>query len=523
MDLLYILAVVIYVRLRGMATSEREPHIRYGRLIGRECFGYSRMKKRIGGNLEDFRWLCPLLVLFVIAVCFLQSTHSKNQVATDVDPYQTALREYKELNVSSLPPLTIWSSDFHISPIADLKFLLKDFNVRFIDKSLSSHCSLSNTCASDLKVITQANGIRLNPCPNGLRREFYETYRNDPEFMSADAIVCTHAISMCELFMPFGKPLILLASTRYEIGRHDRVDWERWNSNLHHIASKPYNFIAANNKYDAEYMKYFTSLVDVPVLPSYCEYVNTVYRPQLNKPFLLAPSRGVNRAVSSQLRSSLKSFNEKQESSITITAIRDLYPRHFEYSDLATHPAIVLLPYQVSVMSLFEFYRMAIPLFVPSLNLLTQWHLKYRILSERTWDSVYGHPERRSAIEKHTNSTCSMQYDPNNEFEEDALKEWLALSDFYQWPHIHVFQSFEDLFLQLQRSDFLSISQDMRRYNLEVKIRLKKTWKGILENIHVTKELRRLRKELPLDVNDALMAEYGVCLRENDCTRQEEA
>ena len=61
--------------------------------------------------------------------------------------------------------------------------------------------------------------------------------------------------------------------------------------------------------------------------------------------------------------------------------IRDLYPR-FEYSDLASHPAIVLIPYQVSIMSIFEYYRMAIPLFVPTPSLLAKWQLEHRILSE---------------------------------------------------------------------------------------------------------------------------------------------
>jgi hypothetical protein len=48
--------------------------------------------------------------------------------------------------------------------------------------------------------------------------------------------------------MPFRRPLI--ASTRYEIGRHDIASWERWNGNLVHIASSPFNTVAANNRYD---------------------------------------------------------------------------------------------------------------------------------------------------------------------------------------------------------------------------------------------------------------------------------
>lgn len=477
---------------------------------------------------EWIGWLVPLMLIILIGSYYLNAVHSSIHVQ-EVDPFHAALKEYDALNISSLPQLTIWSSDFHISPIADLKFLLKDFNVRIIDKSLSGHCHLSDTCATDLKVITQSNGIHLNPCPNRIRREFYEAYRNDPEFMSVDAILCTHAISMCELFMPFGKPLIMLASTRYEIGRHDRSEWDRWNQNLQLIAKKEFNTIAANNLYDSEYVKYFTSVASVPVLPSYCEYVNTVYKPQRGKPFLLAPSRGVNRIISSELQASLRVFNTRQDTPLTITPIRELYPLHFEYSDLASHPAIVLLPYQVSVMSLFEFYRMAIPLFVPSLSLLTEWHVKHQVLNERTWNTVYGHPARQSALPRHPNSTSSMQTDPNNEFDLEAVREWLALSDFYQWPHVRVFRSFDDLFQQLKRTNLATVSEDMKQYNVMVKRHLETEWRKILEKIYAFKKVHgRISQSLrvgdsellPKDINDALLKEYGIRLSETDCSRQ---
>ena len=46
---------------------------------------------------------------------------------------------------------------------------------------------------------------------------------------------------------------------------------------------------------------------------------------------------------------------------------------------LATHPAIVVVPYTKSVMSFFELYRMNIPLFAPSLELLVQWERDHSV------------------------------------------------------------------------------------------------------------------------------------------------
>jgi hypothetical protein len=119
-----------------------------------------------------------------------------------------------EQHYNSSETLKLWSSDFHISPIADIKYLLKDYHVDIIDKSLSGHCHLSNSCQTDLKVINKQNGINLSPCANRVRTDFYRAYRNDAEFQSVDAVLCNHATGMCELFMPFDKPLIVIASTR---------------------------------------------------------------------------------------------------------------------------------------------------------------------------------------------------------------------------------------------------------------------------------------------------------------------
>ena len=137
---------------------------------------------------------------------------------------------------------TFWSSDFHISPIHDLKEVLRGLGQRVLDKSLSGHCHLTKTCAGrDLKVLTKQNGINLGTCPNRLRRAFHEAYKSDAVMRGVDAFVCQraaaspkppflrkekrragrHAAGLCEAFMPFGRPLVVIASTRYEIGRHD--------------------------------------------------------------------------------------------------------------------------------------------------------------------------------------------------------------------------------------------------------------------------------------------------------------
>ena len=167
--------------------------------------------------------------------------------------------------------------------------------------------------------------------------------------------------------------------------------------------------------------------------------------------------------------------------SINVRSLRDLYP-FYNYSNLAHHPAIIHLPYQVSTMSLFEQYTMNIPLVFPSLKLLTKWHLKYGIVSERTWDrSLTGQGKNHSLIASYySNSSIP---DPNNEFDYSSIYYWLKYADFYQWPYIIYFDSVDDLVSKLLHTNFTSISQQMSEYNLRKRQQVLAQWRIILDRI----------------------------------------
>jgi hypothetical protein len=123
-----------------------------------------------------------------------------------------------------------------VSPIQDIKHQLSSFNVGFIDKSLSSVCELTNTCATNLKVLNKENGIA--PSVEDIK-QFYEVYKNDSEINQANVFMCFHPAGMCELYIPFNKTIIIIASTRYELGRHDKERWLLLNKNLQIISENP--------------------------------------------------------------------------------------------------------------------------------------------------------------------------------------------------------------------------------------------------------------------------------------------
>jgi hypothetical protein len=169
------------------------------------------------------------------------------------------------------------------------------------------------------------------------------------------------------------------------------------------------------------------------------------------------------------------------KASINVAHLREVYEGHYSYAQLTRHPGIIYVPYQVSLMSLFEHYRMNIPLFFPSLDLLTDWDYTYRVVTARTWDRISGNLKNSSAIPGVLTSDIP---DPNNEFDRNAIRYWLKFSDFYQWPHITYFNSTDDLATKLMTTNLTEVSQNMKIYNDNVTKTLHEKWRQILETIN---------------------------------------
>lgn len=409
---------------------------------------------------------------------------------------------------------TFWSSDFHISPIADVKGLFQSWSrakgYYIIDESVSGHCKLTHTCGKNLRVINRNNGLGLGSCPNELKREFYREYARDERMNYVDAFFCHHATGLCEMFMSFGRPLIVVVSTRYEIGRTDAWAWNRLNANLIAIASNLRNTIAANNRYDAEYVKHFTGLKYVPVIPNSCNYITETWKP--SQPEILVGPGRISVPGKKMLRDELKvaaavaagkvkdggarkklrikkAGINKVEPRIAKSAhhvtwplkfisIREKYGR-FEYSDLAGHPAIVLIPYQVSIMSVFEYYRMGIPLFAPSVKLLARWQFEKRVMHELTWSCVRKECEKASSIRGHSDSPHGDR-DPNDMSSIENIEYWIKYADFYELPEITLYDSWADLFEKIMSADLDSIHQRMMAHNEEQKEKIRVEWTKIL-------------------------------------------
>jgi hypothetical protein len=107
------------------------------------------------------------------------------------------------------------------------------------------------------------------------------------------------------------------------------------------IAKDPRNVIAANNMYDLEYIKFFTGIQPYYV-PAYCGYVYPAdYKPINNK---ILWARNHNNP-SHHYRKLKDTARRKGFTKYSFVRTEDAYKGGFEYTDLAKHPAMVMIPY----------------------------------------------------------------------------------------------------------------------------------------------------------------------------------
>jgi hypothetical protein len=321
-------------------------------------------------------------------------------------------------------------------------------------------------------------------------------------FDRIDAVICSHPTGQCELYMPFNISMIIWATTRFEQGREtDPGKMRGLVTNLRSIASRPNNIIAANNPYDVEYIRYYTGIKPL-LIRSVCAYADGRYHwrgyDSGNWQSVTVPVFGYRPGLQpgpiDEFIEPANDIARAQGDPFILKNIFAAYSRRYEYSELAAHPAVVHLPYQVSVMSFYEQYRMGVPIFVPSLELLTRWHMEFLFVSERGWfmkrklglsvierhrsqndlgrDAAGYHPECR-----HTD--C----DPYDDYSYAAVRHWLSLAEYYQYPHVLTFNTWEELIYKLRTTNLRAVSADMRAHAKKVERDTLESWTHVLATV----------------------------------------
>ena len=371
--------------------------------------------------------------------------------------------------------MKIFNLDLHISVIADIQKILTDLGHEVTSWNMSGHNWVFGRGKMSTDIITQDNWHNID---EEMCDRFYERYKN--ELDQYDVFLTTHPPVFSRLFKNWNKPIIVVASIRYECPYSTRPDeWEKFNNFLKNGVDSGQITLIANSKYDAEYGKYFLDR-EFEHIPNLCEYTNVSYSPSKND--FLYYSRFME--YGNYCNGGISNLIEKSKA----------LGHKYEWSDLVKYKGIVGAPYNISTMSMFEYYTQNIPMFFPSVDLMIEMKRLHgnKILGEATWNETWDlKPHQYPTEWKEGSVIKNGSNDPNHYQDLDKFKKWLPLADFYdtEWmPHIQYFNTWQELKNKLEtinNTDLMNISNDMKSANIIRKQKVYEKWKKIINEIKI--------------------------------------
>ena len=358
--------------------------------------------------------------------------------------------------VSSTTPSRVGlSHDMHDAPPLDISSM----GHKVIVESLYRNCARYGSCPTRLRTLTPRNGIHFDDILVQQYREHDAALIDD-----ADYLLAQYSTPQVLLWKDVDKPVVVQAAVRYEceIGE---ARWKVLNAELIRRSKDGRSTIAANSKYDAAYINYFTG-IDVEWIPSWTgDYATARYAP--TQPEILFGDTRVD---------GLDQFLPDN-----VVRVREFYD-DVTFERVASHPAYIQIPYAPSLMSVFEAYAMNVPLLVPSLDFYWELHRTLGVCREATWERTRsGKPASGSPLPRHPNATGPVS-DPNDD-SHPGFKDWLALSDWYQWENTIQFDSWDHLKELLNTTDFAEVSRRQAEENARRRRTIRNQWRNVLNRM----------------------------------------
>ena len=316
----------------------------------------------------------------------------------------------------------LFNLDLHISVIADLAEEIQLQRAAITRWSISGHNFAFRKVfqgPDPVEVVNSSSWAAMSP---EMIDEFQDRY--GAFLRTFDGFVATYTPAFAELFRGLDRPILTMSATRYEAPYTDqRVRWGELDQFFCEEVSRGRMILAANNMGDRDYV-YIRTGLRPRLVPSLCDYTKATWKPRGGEKLIRAKSNELVEQIKAGGRGDWYSLHDRHGS-------------RYSWAQLFTAREVVVIPYNISTMSMFEFATAGVPVSVPSPRLLID--LKNHdpgILSELTWFQVRNLPvPAKMGI-------------PFDEECDDFLPWWLERADFYNpdlMPNVRVFESFDEL------------------------------------------------------------------------------
>ena len=342
--------------------------------------------------------------------------------------------------------MKFFNIDLHVSVIRDIKTIFNELGHSVDTFSLSGHnWVFKNENIQRPDILNESNWHDISE--EALER-FYKHYKDKLD--EYDGFIVTHTPVLAKFYERFNKPIIVVASTRYEHPFTD--DKEQWKKLNTFFETNENLILTSNNLFDKYYCEMFINK-KFKFIESICSYTNAKYAPSINKGVVYSKFDIKN----------LTGFINKN--SLGRVSWQDLYK----------HKCIAHFPYNVSTMSIFEQYCANVPLLFPSKEFTkTLLNNSFPLYSELSYRAVKRLPPK---------SLFGIENDPNI-YNVQNILDSLEYADFYRFKNALYFDSLEELQYKFNNTNFDMVSFHMMQENMERMDNTLQSWKETLEGIN---------------------------------------
>ena len=439
------------------------------------------------------------------------------QIKSTSNSHSVALKSSKIISISVSDILKVRSRISKIGHSINLKdrtYLLEDENERcsFDKQVIFSSADVNDDVVEDASsILGHMNQKFIRTGPGSSTEKHSEALRSLPHDMEKiDAYISTDPKSIRQR-KTTSKSVILMLSHRYNLGTCNADDWKNLNKDIENLNNDAVNkghVINALSRYDVEYLKYYTG-IQANLVPSYDEYYVSqgFFQPDQKQIAIISSN-------ATHFQKKITNILGPDFTSVSFSGMKNGPAT----KEMRKYLAAILFPNNVVSYSLTKLYELKIPIFVPSIKFFLNYHdvsdcssLVKACLNLRTSQGFnkehFGFSMSRistsakycsteQTIDENTRSDLNAlksihPYSPNIDMLEDAEAEsyWLQFADFYEWPHIQYFDSYDNLKDLLHRAkwQFKSIHEEMKQELVVRKDVVMNSWCNIVREIYNAK------------------------------------
>jgi hypothetical protein len=338
----------------------------------------------------------------------------------------------------------VFDLDLHVAVVADARVALESRGLSLTEWNLSGHTWVFGRRRTPVAAVNERTWFGFGP---PLIDRFQRAYR--PFLERFRGFLATYPPCFSLLYRGFDRPTLAISATRYEWPfTHNLELWTWLDEQLARGVEEGWLTLAANNRADADYVENYTGIAP-HYLPSACSYVAPPYTGR-RRTALVSSSESFGAFVASQLTQDAR-------------PLRAALGARFHWAELYDHRAVVFVPYNVSIMSLFEHYAAGMPIYVPERALLKRLMAEHPrdVLGSLSFSQVTGRPAAVPA---------TARIDLNDVADPQVVDWYLDRADFYdnaRMPQIRCFESWAHLDHLLAGDDPEQTAERMARERAE--------------------------------------------------------